>query len=245
MPAGLLAELSPSEVADLLAYLRAPREERKIFPGNTPRPVERDGSESFDLSADRAELYGPEILYEPDVGCLGYWHGATDRAVWTVVNDVAREVDVWIEWACAEHSAGARFVLDGLDGSVGAVVTGTGPDWSRYRWRRVGAATLPAGTRRVECRPEFDPPAALFDLRRVLLAPRFERWIAALAGMSDADAHAALDCLVEDPHTSHALLDAYAAGTVTRATFAPRHLEALLTHPDADVAARALEWLGE
>ena len=54
-----------------------------------------------------------------------------------------------------------------------ARVGGTGAGtWSHYRSLFVGEATLPAGTHRLEFRPDGPIRDALLDLRAVVLSPR-------------------------------------------------------------------------
>ncbi len=171
MTEGLLAELSVQDVADLLAFLRAPRTPPKRFEGNQPAPVVADPHGEWHLTAGSAAIYGPELIYEVPTRNLGYWHTAQDHARWTVVVETEVEVDVWVEWACADSSAGETFLLDGAGALVSGEVEGTGPDWSHYVRAKVGRLTLAPGQHRFECRPAADPGRSLFDLRGFALVP--------------------------------------------------------------------------
>ncbi|MDA1265891.1 MAG: c-type cytochrome, partial [Planctomycetota bacterium] len=171
MPAGLVADLTPQEVADLLAFVRAPRTPPKQLPGNEPAPVRRDAHGQWHMTASAAAVYGPELIYEQPTRNLGYWHSAQDHATWQVLVPEEVTVDVWVEFACADSSAGGTWLLEGAGQVLRGEVPGTGPDWSRYVRARVGRLTLPAGEQRFVCRAEEDPPRSLLDLRRFSFVP--------------------------------------------------------------------------
>jgi putative membrane-bound dehydrogenase-like protein len=174
MPEGLEKDLPKQALADLLAYLGTSGPPLKQFPGNTPALV-RPVAGALALLASNGEIYGDEIRFEKPFGNIGYWHGVDDHVSWRVQMDRAGEYDVYLDWACADDSAGNGYVLEGARPALRGKVAGTG-GWDRYRQERVGTVALEAGPQRLTFRP--DGPAlrgALLDLRGVHLVPKGQK----------------------------------------------------------------------
>jgi putative heme-binding domain-containing protein len=170
MPDGMEKDLSRQALADLLAFLAEVKGPPKKFPGNTPAVV-RPVAGKLALLATNAEIYGGEIRFEEPLRNIGYWHGADDHAVWTVLLDKEGEYDVWLDWACADGSAGNAFILEGVRPVLHGKVAATG-GWDRYRQQKIGTVTLPVGRQRLTLRPaEGRLRGALLDLRGIYLVP--------------------------------------------------------------------------
>src|SRR5260221_14227398 len=82
MPEGLERDLSPADLADLVAYLDASNRP-KALPGNHPETVAQAADGSIRLKAEAASIFGDTLTFEPEFGNLGYWQSPSDRAVWT------------------------------------------------------------------------------------------------------------------------------------------------------------------
>lgn len=173
MPEGLENDLKPADLADLIAYLSRGASRPKSLEGNRPRTVAQAADRTVRLPASAAEIHGPSLTYETALGNLGYWQSARDHAAWTFTVDRPGTFTVSMDWACADESAGNGFLVrvggTTLRGSVGGTGAGT---WANYRSLFVGEVTLPAGTHRLEFRPEGQVRNALLDLRAVTLTPR-------------------------------------------------------------------------
>ncbi|HKB39913.1 MAG TPA: HEAT repeat domain-containing protein, partial [Gemmataceae bacterium] len=169
MPEGMEKDLSKQDLADLMNYL-ANLESPKKCPGNTPTMVTADRHGQLMLLATNGEIYGKEIVFEPDFRNIGMWHGEQDRVVWRV--RVAKEgrYDVHLDWACHPDSAGNAYILDN-DPPLRGRVAGTG-GWDRYRRQKIGAITLKAGEQALTFRPDGKlERRALLDLRGLYLVP--------------------------------------------------------------------------
>ncbi len=164
MPEGLEKDLKVQDLADVIAYLGAVGPPAKPFPGNTPAVVRPAGG-ALALLATSAEIYGGDICFEEPFRNVGCWHGVGDHVAWNVRPEQAGEYDVYLDWACADASAGNAYVLEGARPLLRGKVAATG-GWDHYRQEKVGTVTLEAGPQRLTLRPEG--PAlrgALLDLR--------------------------------------------------------------------------------
>jgi putative membrane-bound dehydrogenase-like protein len=170
MPEGLEKDLTKQDLADLIAYLSAPRRAPKRFAGNNPVTLRVAGG-ACALLATSAAIYGNEIVFEQPFQNVGCWHGGDDHVVWTVEVEKESTFDVWLDWSCASAVAGNTWVLEGGKGPLRGKVAGTG-GWDRYQMHKVGTLTLPAaGTHRLTFRPDGPVRGALLDLRGVHLLP--------------------------------------------------------------------------
>jgi len=141
----------------------------KQFPGNVPTVV-RSIDGALTLPATKAEIYGKEIAFEAPFQNIGFWHDISDHVIWTVQLDVAGRFDVYLDYACADNSAGNIFRLEGTEPAVRRKVAGTG-GWDKYRLDKIGTVELPAGFQRLTLRPDAQLKGALMDLRAVYLVP--------------------------------------------------------------------------
>jgi putative membrane-bound dehydrogenase-like protein len=149
MPAGFEKDLTPQDLADLIAFLRESRPERKTFAGNEPRTVEPEGLRGeFWLLAPQAEIYGPTLTFRTERKDLVDWKSDADAAAWTI--DVKRTgtYRLSVEYGRAATTGGAVATVE-IDGEPRTIeLTGTGGD-ERYVERAVADAHLEAGQRRV------------------------------------------------------------------------------------------------
>ena len=84
MPEGMEKELSPQDLADVIAFSRSISAPPKQFPGNEPQvaPARDDGS--IRCLAIHARIYGPTLVFEEKYRNLGYWGSIEDHAVWSL-----------------------------------------------------------------------------------------------------------------------------------------------------------------
>jgi putative membrane-bound dehydrogenase-like protein len=170
MPEGLEKDVKKQDLADLIAYLGGREPPPKSFPGNAPATVKPVKGE-YALLATAAAIHGGEIAFEgKPFDNVGLWHGKDDHVTWTVEVEKAGEYDVWLDWACADESAGNAYVLEGGKEPLRGKVKATG-GWDKYRQEKVGTVTLAAGTQRLTVRPDGELRRALMDLRGVRLVP--------------------------------------------------------------------------
>jgi putative membrane-bound dehydrogenase-like protein len=174
MPDGLEKDLTPQDIADIIAFVRSNQNapKRKQFPGNDPKTLSPDKDGIFRLLATSAAVYGPSIVIEKKYDNFGYWSNAADQVVWTLDVPKAGSYTVWIYYACAGDSAGNTASFQSGDARLTYKVLSTG-SWDDYRGRNIGELQLKAGTQEIVVRGEGTIRGALFDLKKVeLVAPR-------------------------------------------------------------------------
>jgi putative membrane-bound dehydrogenase-like protein len=171
MPEGLEKDLSPRDVADVIAYLNTTGPPRKMVEGNHPELVRPREDGTIVLRASSAEIYGDLLTFESIYGNLGYWSAANDRAAWSLSVDRPGRYEVWFDYACADGSQGNPYVLDAGKGRLEGTVAGTGT-WEDYRRTKVGELELAAGRQRLELRPVVQIKGAMIDLRAIELRPK-------------------------------------------------------------------------
>jgi putative heme-binding domain-containing protein len=172
MPEGFQKELSPKQLADLVAFIRGniPLRTRKAFPKNEPQVVTADKAGKLLLHARHAEIFGSTLVLEEKYENLGYWSSLDDEAHWRIVVPQGGKYRVAWEWACDRSAAGHRCRIEG--GSEPLVVTVKATDhWDDYRSEEVGVIELAAGEQRLTLRPDKRPLPALMDLRVLTLTP--------------------------------------------------------------------------
>ena len=171
MPEGLEQDISPQDMADLVAHVRSVNVPPKRFPGNVPQvaPVRDDGS--IRLFAIHARIYGSTLVLEPRYRNLGFWSSADDRAVWTLNVPKAGTYGVNFDYACDNTTADNPFVISAAGQTVRGVVSGTG-GWENYRWKGVGEIELPAGEVELTLRADGPLNGYLGDFRTIILVPQ-------------------------------------------------------------------------
>jgi hypothetical protein len=200
MPEGLEKDLSPQDLADVIAHVAAQGPPPKQFPGNKPIAVAPAADGSLALLATNCRIYGKTLVLEDKFTNLGYWSSQDDRAEWTIEISKAGLYAVEMEYACADSSSGDRFVLevqggaidDGKAGSgkrgdghtddgktresraaesrLAGKVAGTGT-WDDYRRLAIGRLELRAGPQTLTFQAEGQIRNSLIDLRALRLVP--------------------------------------------------------------------------
>lgn len=201
MPEEFEKDLSPADVADVIAYVRAAESPRKVLADNAPEVVHPEALRGYYfLLPANAEIYGPNLVIEQPHGNLGWWSAESDRAAWTLAAPREQSYAVFLDFACDEGSAGNTWLLElsSLDPAVatnesgGATSGGSVPaaaaspgntvqrltgkiestgDWNTYRRIKVGDVHLKPGQYRMGLRPNGPPTGPMFDLKSVTLIP--------------------------------------------------------------------------
>lgn len=173
MPEGFEKEVSPRDMADLLAFLRGnlPSAKPKAFEGNTPVPVKADAKGVLKLLPQNAAIYGKTLILEKKYGNLGYWSSEDDHAAWKLDVPTAGTYAVELEWACADDNAGNPLVLQIGRKKMNLKVAGTG-SWDDYRVVWIGTVELPQGRVEASMRSQGPVRGALIDLKGVYLVPK-------------------------------------------------------------------------
>ncbi|WP_165244855.1 neutral/alkaline non-lysosomal ceramidase N-terminal domain-containing protein [Paludisphaera soli] len=170
MPEGLENDLSPADVADVIAYLGRGSSQPKVQDGNRPVVVKAGPKGVIRLTAANAEIYGPSLVFETEHENLGYWHAAADRAAWTFEVDHGAMFNVALEWACDDASAGNAYTLAMGRHTYRGVVPATG-GWGVYRKASITNEVFHKAVHRIEIRPDGPLNGALADLRAIILTP--------------------------------------------------------------------------
>jgi putative heme-binding domain-containing protein len=172
MPDGLEKDLKHQDMADVLAYLRSVKStaKPKEFAGNKSAIIKLAQDGELLLAATNAEIFGPTLVFEVQYQNLGFWSSADDVAIWTVTLPKAGKYEVWLDWACANDSAGNSFVLESDAGKLRSKVAGTGT-WDVYKHAKIGTLEVPAGEQRITMRADGKIAGALIDLRFIRLVP--------------------------------------------------------------------------
>jgi putative membrane-bound dehydrogenase-like protein len=170
MPEGLEKDLTPADIANLVALLAASGPPRKELPGNNPELVRPGADGTVALRPAQAEIYGPSVVLEPRYGNLGYWSSTEDHAAWEFELAQGGRFEVILDAACDDASAGNHYVVAVGPSRLEGRVESTG-SWDQYRETTAGALTLEPGRHRLEIRPDGPVRGALMDLRAIRLRP--------------------------------------------------------------------------
>ncbi|MCA9101403.1 MAG: c-type cytochrome, partial [Planctomycetales bacterium] len=171
MPEGLDKDISPADLADVIAFLQSTSPSPKEVPGNRPAVVGHEHLRGeLACLAENAEIYGKTLRIEEVNGALGWWNSDDDRAVWEMEVEHPGRYNVLVEFSCDDAAAGNRYTIDAAGQSISRVVDSTG-DWNVYDRPFVGALDLPKGRVRLTVRPDGPIHDALMDLKSVTLRP--------------------------------------------------------------------------
>jgi putative membrane-bound dehydrogenase-like protein len=168
MPEGLEKDLTPRDLADVIAYLNSTGPPRKTVEGNQPDLARPGEGGAIVLRASAAEIYGDTLTFESMYRNLGYWSTLNDRAAWSFEVERPGRFEVWLDYACADPSQGNHYVLDTGKARLEGTVAGTGT-WDDYRRAKIGELDLAAGRQRLEMRPAERIKGAMIDLRAIEL----------------------------------------------------------------------------
>ncbi|QDU09909.1 PVC-type heme-binding CxxCH protein [Gimesia aquarii] len=169
MPEGLEKDISLQEMSDVIAYLNATKQPRKIFAGNQPEVVQAEALRGeFFLVPQNAEIFGETIQFEKKYQNLGYWQSENDRALWTLNVPKSGKFDVYLEYACPQGVAGNRAFLEVNGQRITWKVPSTG-SWDIYQSQKIGSIELNQGKTQLAVRSDGKIRNALFDLKTVRL----------------------------------------------------------------------------
>jgi putative membrane-bound dehydrogenase-like protein len=175
MPENLESGYSPQDLADVIAFVRAANPPTpKKFDGNRPEIVRAVGNNVLKLTPANCEIYGTTVVLEKQYGNLGYWSSEDDQAIWTVDVPAAAKYGVWLEWACAEESAGNSFILEIGPRRLSGRVASTG-NWDTYHRLMLQEIELQPGKQQVTFRSAGKISGALIDLKSIELVPPMKR----------------------------------------------------------------------
>ncbi len=170
MPEGLEKDVSPRELADVIAFVQSSGPPPKKFDGNQPAPVTADTGGRLNLLATNAEIYGKTLVYEAPFKNLGFWGSVDDRAVWTINVTKPGKHSIRLNYACDNSTAGNEVVFEVSGQSVKAKIVGTG-SWENYQTAILGELELPAGQHRLTVRSSELLQNHLMDLKELRLVP--------------------------------------------------------------------------
>jgi putative heme-binding domain-containing protein len=170
MPEGLEKDVTPEDMANVIAYLRGSGAPRKTFWGNHPQLVQPTSDGTLQLYATKCEIYGPTVVLEPLFKNLGNWKSENDQAVWNVEVPKAGRYAVWLNFACTDDNAGNAWLLEAGDKKLTAKVAPTGSK-DRYQEVAVGELDLAAGNQQIIFRSSGPIKGSLIKLGGILLKP--------------------------------------------------------------------------
>jgi len=171
MPQGIEQAITPSDMADLFAYIASTGPAPKKFENNTPRTIEADAKGALSLPASAAAIFGETLIFEQQYRNLGYWSSENDRAVWTIIVPRGGKYEVALDHALDKTIKSNAFIIEVSDQKLTGQVKQTGT-WDTYQTNNVGQVTLKAGTHRLSIRSDGPVSGALIDLRTITLTPR-------------------------------------------------------------------------
>jgi putative membrane-bound dehydrogenase-like protein len=172
MPEGLEKDLTHQNLADLIAFVRTgmPATLPRAVEGNEPQVIRPVADGSLHLAASKCEIYGSNLIFEKQYSNLGFWRSEDDRAVWSLEVSRPGRYAVWLDWACADRTAGNNYLLRvGLNELTGKV-KGTGT-WDDYRQEKIGEVNLAAGRLQLVFRSAGRIRTFLIDLKSIKLVP--------------------------------------------------------------------------
>jgi putative heme-binding domain-containing protein len=172
MPEGVEKDITPTEAADMIAYLASSTPPPKQLAGNKPEIVRPFVDGSIRLLATNARVYGPTVVLEEKYRNLGWWSSLEDHAIWSfeVPAEGGGEYRLTLDYACDDPAAGNTVIVEVAGQSLALKVEGTG-SWDNFRGKEIGIVKLLAGPGELLVRSDGPIKAALLDLRSVRLAP--------------------------------------------------------------------------
>jgi hypothetical protein len=170
MPEGLEKDLSPDDLANVIAFVRGSGAPRKRFGANHPQLVTPTTDGTLQLYPTTCEIYGPTIVMEQLYKNLGKWQSENDRAVWNIEIPKAGRYSVLLNYACLEKSAGNTWLLEAGDKKLSGKVASTG-SIDRYQEIACGVIDVAAGAQQIVLRSAGPVQGSLFQFGGLLLKP--------------------------------------------------------------------------
>jgi hypothetical protein len=185
MPEGLEKDMSPQDLANVIAHVRGSGAPRKVFEANQPRLVTPTTDGTLQLYPTNCEIYGPTIVMEQLYKNLGLWKSENDKAVWNVELPKAGRFQMVLNYASLDEDAGNGWILEVQPSGTPTAGAGTAPQAGtqltgtvvatgsidRYVEVIGGEIELPAGPQQITLRAAGPPRGKLLQLGGVLLKP--------------------------------------------------------------------------
>lgn len=168
MPEGLERDLSPQDLADVIAFVQTAGSPWKQFSGNTPQVISAGEDGTLLLPASAAELYGPNIEFDDASGMIRHWTSSADTAVWQLNMKGWGDWKVECQYSCTDASAGNLLKVASPARMMSARVPGTGDD-PAVRWWNAGTVELSRGTIPLTLSAPEELQSPLFQLKAVRL----------------------------------------------------------------------------
>jgi len=168
MPDGLEKDLSPKDLADVIAFVQSAGTPWKQFDGNMPQVVSVDDDGVLWLPAAAAEIYGPSVEFDGTQGHIANWMSQHDRLVWQADVKGWGFWNVEFEYSCRDSNAGNQLQLATQARMMTASVPGTGQADEYRRWK-AGAIELSPGSLRLTLSAPQQLRTPLFELRGIRL----------------------------------------------------------------------------
>lgn len=170
MPEGLEKDLSIQDLANVIAFVQSAGVKWKSFDGNSPGTVKPNDDGTITLPADKAEIYGPNLVYERKNQNLGWWTSIEDQAIWTINVPESGDWTVTVDYASENKTAGNTLKLTSAGRLLTGRIPGTGT-WDDYRTWTIGKLDLRKGQQRLFVTTPETPHGAVIDLRAIRLLP--------------------------------------------------------------------------
>jgi putative membrane-bound dehydrogenase-like protein len=148
MPEGLEKDVTPQDMANVIAYLRGSGAPRKTFGANSPRLVTPTAEGILQLYPTTCEIYGPTIVMEQLFKNLGKWESENDRVLWNVNVPKAGRYAVWLNYSATDDEAGGAWMLEAGESKLAGTIQPTGSK-DRYQEIEVGTIDLVAGEQQI------------------------------------------------------------------------------------------------
>jgi putative heme-binding domain-containing protein len=170
MPEGLEKDVTPADMANVIAYLRGSGAPRKAFYANSPRLITPTAEGVLQLYPTSCEIYGPTIVMEPLFKNLAKWESENDRVVWNVNVPKAGRFAVWLNYSATDQEAGGAWTLEAGDSKLGGTIQSTGSK-DRYQEIEVGTIDLLAGEQQVALHSAGPLKTSLMQFGGLILKP--------------------------------------------------------------------------
>ncbi len=137
-------------------------------PAIVPVLPRQNPDRSLELKAIDATVKGGHAGYESDKEAIGFWTNVGDTVEWEF-DAVRGEVNIEIELAAADDSAGAQFEVQVAGQTLKGTVPKTG-SWSTFRKVSLGKASIVApGKTKLVVKPLTKPGLGVMNLRAIRL----------------------------------------------------------------------------
>lgn len=169
MPEGLEENLSPDQLADVIAFVQSNAPVAKQFKGNAPARVLADAAGHYALTAENSAIYGgPEMEYRPRFGAIGGWSTPADHAEWQVEVAAAGDYAVEMTWTSPLSAKDSPWKLTCGAATLEGVLPTTG-GYENFVLRELGTLRLEAGVQTLTFAPTSAVKDGMMELRAITL----------------------------------------------------------------------------